>query len=48
LRGQELVVERHPIERLIKQPRIAAGNPDGEEDEGLGIDCPVIGSLDSR
>jgi hypothetical protein len=48
LRGQEFVVERHPVEHLIEQSRIAPGDPDGEENEGLGIDRPSIGSFDGR
>jgi hypothetical protein len=48
LRGQELVIERHPVEHLIEQPRIATADPDGEQDECLGIDGPPVGALGGR
>ena len=48
LRGQQFVIERHPVEHLIEQPGIAAGDPDREENEGFGIDRPSIGSFDGR
>jgi hypothetical protein len=48
LRGQEFVIECYPVEHLIEQPWIAASDPDGEEDEGLGINRPSIGSSDGR
>jgi hypothetical protein len=48
LRGQERVIKGHPIEHLVEQSRIAAGDPDGEEDEGLGVDRPSVGPLDGR
>ena len=40
LRGQQFVIERHPVEHLIEQPGIAAADPDREENAGLGIDRP--------
>jgi hypothetical protein len=42
------VAERHPVEHLIKQSRIAAADPDGEENEGLGINRPSIGFFGGR
>jgi hypothetical protein len=48
LRGQQVVIERHPVEHLIEQSRIAAPDPDGEKNESLGIDCPSIGSFNGR
>jgi hypothetical protein len=42
------MIECHPVEHLVEEPRITAGNLDGEEDEGLGIDCPSIGAPGSR